>query len=67
MDLRTAAAYLGCSYWMLRDLERLAHDSHGLNTGTPARSYSRASRETTVIPWCNAVAAMNKSGCENVS
>lgn len=29
---------------------RAAHDSHGLSTGTPARSYSRVSRETTVIP-----------------
>jgi excisionase family DNA binding protein len=25
MDLHTAAAYLGCSYWTLRDLVRAGH------------------------------------------
>ena len=41
--------------WTAVGLISGAHDSHGLNTGTPARSYSRLSRETTVIPWCSAV------------
>ena len=48
------------------DQERAAHDSQGSSTGTAALWYSRVSRETTVIPW-SAVAAMNKSGCENGS
>jgi len=37
---------------------------HGLSTGTRALLKSLVSRETTVRPWCSAVAAIMRSGCE---
>ena len=40
------------------------YGSHGLNTGTCALSKSLRSRVTTVKPWCRAVAAITRSGCE---
>jgi len=39
---------------------------HGLNTPTSAFANSVVSRETTIRPWCCAVAAMIRSGCEKV-
>lgn len=39
---------------------------HGLSTGTFPLSKSAVLRDTTVSPWCSAVAAMRRSGCTKV-
>lgn len=46
--------------------KRAANCCHGLTSGTSVPSYPPTSRETTVRPWCRAVAAMMRSGWGNV-